>query len=528
MAHDIELHDTARSLVDELTGILGADHVLDGPEERAFYAHDIFSAGEQKPAVVVAPSSLDELTAVARVAAAAGASLVPRGGGMSYTGGYHATREDVVLLDMRRMDRVLDINPTDMTVTVEAGCTWRSLHQALASHGLRTPFWGPLSGISSTIGGGVAQLNAVFGSGLYGTTSDSVIAVTVVTSDGAVLRTGGRDRPFWRHYGPDLTGLFCGDAGALGVKAEITLRLIPTPEHERWASYEFDDVAAVCAAASDIARANLACEIIGFDPGLARVRMRRASMMADAKTLANVVSHQKSLLGGLKEGAKMVMAGRDFLGEAAYSLHVVVEGRTRAGVDAEFAILDQLAQKRGGRAVENSIPKALRANPFTPLNNILGPDGERWAPVHGIVAHSHAETCWREIDALFASMADEFERHGVTVGYLLSTLATTAFLIEPVFLWPEALEPIHEETVEPAHLAKMTRRPANPEATAVVATARAKVIEVFQRHGGTHFQIGRTYPYLASRDEAGGALLAAVKAALDPNGRMNPGALGLE
>ncbi len=540
MASDGVLTAGSNALVDALADAVGAAHVATDEATRDYFAHDIFSRGKARPGVVVAPANTEELVAVAKIAARTGAPLVPRGGGMSYTGGYQSDREDTILLDLTRMNRVLNIDPVNMTVTVEAGCTWMALNAALEDHKLRTPFWGPLSGVSSTIGGGVAQQNAFFGAGLHGTTSESVLAMKLVLADATVLDTAGvvapvaaEDGPtgrtaFFRHYGPDLTGLFCGDAGALALKAEITLRLIPAPQAERWGSYEFDDAAGACAAASAIGRANLACEVFGFDPNLARLRMRRASLMSDAKTLAKVVQGQRNILGGLKEGARMVMAGREFLGDASYSLHVVVEGRTEAGVEAEFAIVNALAQEAGGRVTENTIPKVIRANPFTPLNNILGPDGERWVPVHGIVSHAQAQSCWAELDALFAARADVFEQHGVLTGYLITTLATTGVLIEPVFLWPEALEAVHEATVERDHLAKLPRHQPNPEATAVVADARKAVVEVFKRHQAAHFQIGRTYPYLESRDAPSRALLSALKAALDPDGRINPGALGLE
>jgi hypothetical protein len=169
----------------------------------------------------------------------------------------------------------------------------------------------------------------------------------------------------------------------------------------------------------------------------------------------------------------------------------------------------------------------LRASPFTPLNNILGPDGERWVPVHGVVALSDAAPCQKAIAELFEGYRARFEAAGVYTGMMLTSLSTNAFLIEPVFFWPEAREAIHEATVEPGMLAKLQRHEANPAATALVAEARKGVIGVFQRFGAAHFQIGRTYPWLESRDPAAQALARALKAHLDPDGRLNPGGLGL-
>jgi FAD/FMN-containing dehydrogenase len=322
-----------------------------------------------------------------------------------------------------------------------------------------------------------------------------------------------------------MTGLFLGDAGALGVKTEAAFRLIRMPEHEGWLSFSFSEAAPCIAAMSDIARAGLGCEVFGFDPNLARVRMKRASLLADAGALLKVVGAQKSLFEGLREGAKIALAGRGFLDGADYSLHAVAEGRSKAGVDHDLAAIRKIVADHGGEEVENTIPKVIRANPFTPLNNILGPRGERWAPVHGIVRHSDAGACFAAIEAYFQSLAAEFEQGQIVTGYLTTTMSTNGFLIEPVFFWPEDRFEIHDATVEPGYLAKMPRHASNPGATASVIKARQGVVDVFARFGAAHFQVGRSYPLAQSRTPEARAMLTAVKRALDPNNIKNPGAL---
>ena len=101
--------------------------------------------------------------------------------------------------------------------------------------GMRTGYWGPLSGVNATIGGALSQNSAFFGSALHGTVADSVLGVTVVLANGEIVTTGSGARngaaPFTRHGGPDLTGIFLGDNGAFGVKVAATLRLLPRPQH---------------------------------------------------------------------------------------------------------------------------------------------------------------------------------------------------------------------------------------------------------------------------------------------------------
>lgn len=520
------------ALYRRLETLVGAERVSRDPAECALVSQDVYEEAAHAAACVVEPRGTVELAQVVAAATAAGRAVIARGGGMSYTAGYLPVEPGTVMLDLRRMSRIVSIDETDMTVTVEAGCTWAALHEALAERGLRTPFWGPLSGLASTVGGGLAQNNAFFGAGIWGPSADSVLALAVVLADGSVLETGSASTvdgiPFFRHYGPDLTGLFLGDTGALGIKAEATLRLIPLPEAEGYASFEFADRERTARAMSAIARANVACELFGFDPGLQRVRMKRASLAADFKSLAGVVKRQKSLASGVKEAAKIALAGRRFADEAAHSVHAVVEGRHRSAVDADLALLREIAREHGGKEVENTIPKVVRATPFTPLNNMIGPEGERWAPIHGIVPHSRAVETWDAVQQVFDDMADAFDRHGITTGYLVTTLATTGFLIEPVFYWPESLLALHREAIEASHLAKIEEFAPNAGATAAVAAARRKVAEIFLAHGAAHFQIGKAYLYREGRKPAAWALLEALKSAVDPRRRINPGSLGLE
>jgi FAD/FMN-containing dehydrogenase len=513
-----------------LGGIVGAEHVRSDAASIALNSADIFSAGPTPVQLVVSPRSLDEVSGTVAAIAAAGFAIAPRGAGMSYTGGYIPVVERTVSLDMSRMNRILAVSPEDMTVTVEAGCSWSALHDKLAPLGLRTPFWGPMSGLVSTIGGGLSQLNAMLGGGRYGTSSESVVALTIVLADGRLLRTGARgadgDTPFYRHYGPDVTGLFCGDCGAFGIKAEITFRLMRMPAHEGYASFSFKTGRGLILAMAEIARAGIASETCAFDPGLTRVRLARASLANDVKTLGAVIGHQKSFYKGLVEAGKVALGGRSFVGVEDYSLHVICEGRSAAGVDADLAEARRIAAAQSGTEIENTIAKVIRAVPFPPLNSVLGPAAERWAPVHGLAPLSQAPAILAEIETLFADLAEPFERAGVTTGYLFTSVSTNALIIEPVFYWPDERLPIHEVAIEPAHLAKLPILPPNPAATAVVVEARRRLIELFQKTGCGHYQIGRTYPYRASRDRATLDLLDDLKAHFDPAGRINPGVLG--
>jgi len=515
-----------------LKQVLGAENLSTENAARYLFSQDIWSTGERAD-FIISPENTQQLSEAVKIAARGQVRLNPRGGGMSYTKGYTPSKNKTGILDFSRMDKITEINTDDMYVSVQAGCTWKTLYEALKPLGVRTPFWGPLSGIHSTIGGGLSQNNAFFGAGTYGTSTQSVTSITVVLADGTIVKTGTAGtrnaKPFYRHYGPDLTGLFMGDAGALAYKAEVTFRLIPLPQAEGSASYEFDEREGWALAQVEMGRLGLACELFGFDPNLQAVRMKRASLAADVKSLTNVITKQKGgLLKGLKEGAKVALAGRSYMNDVAYSAHFIVEGHSDAEIASKIKTLKDISERHGGREIENSIPKIMRANPFTPLNNILGPQGERWVPIHGLVAMSDGQQCLADIEALFSSLKNRFDELEVTTGYLLTTLETNAFLIEPVFIWPEEIWPIHEQTVEPSVLKRIKRFETNPQATDVVKEARQGILDIFSKYGAAHFQIGRTYPYRENRDETAWDFLDNIKSLLDPNRTINSGALGLD
>lgn len=518
------------SPADALRAALGQEVVSTDPTLLELYGQDIWKIS-RRPVAVLRPTETAGLSRALAETARLNLPVAPRGGGMSYTGGYVSDAGPVALIDLSRMDRVLHVDVEAMTVTVEAGCTWKTLLETLKPQGLRTPFWGPLSGVSSTIGGGLSQLNAVFGAGHWGTTSESVVGLTVALADGRLVSTGARrkadGRTFYRHYGPDLTGLFCGDSGALGVKAEITLRLMRTPAHEAHGSFAFDTADQALAATAEISRAGVAADMFGFDPALAAMRLKRASLLQGVKALGAIATSGGDLFKGMAAAARTAVAGRGFLGADDWSIHLTAEARSGPGADADLAEARRLCLGLGGREVEASIPRVVRSSPFTPLNNVLGPDGERWVPVHGLVALQDGPAAYRAIMARFEALRPRFEAGGVQTGMMLTGLSTNALLIEPVFVWPEQRRALHEATVEPHVLIKLPRYGENPEVTALIAEARVAAIDAFTEVGAAHFQIGRTYPWLDSLDEGSRCLIRAIKAELDPTNRMNPGVLGL-
>ena len=147
-------------LLQALRQLCGADAVAVDEPARRLAAHDVFVEVPLWPAAVVTPRSVSDLaSAVARITEA-GLAVAPRGGGMSYTGGY-LPRQAFVCIDLSKLTRIVSLNVADMYITVEAGCTWAQVREALLGSGLTTPYSGPLSGLRATVGGALSQ-NSMF------------------------------------------------------------------------------------------------------------------------------------------------------------------------------------------------------------------------------------------------------------------------------------------------------------------------------------------------------------------------------
>lgn len=371
----------APSIVERLRQIVGNDHVLDGPEDRRFFSSDVYRPADHLVECVLQPGSRDELSESVRTATAAGYVVIPRGGGLSYTDGYLPVRRNSIVVDMRRLDRIIEINTEDMYVTVECGATWESLYTALKAKGVRTPYFGPLSGLRSVVGGALSQNSIFFGSGLHGTAVESCLGLEVVLADGRVIKTGSaatpyNPSPFFRTYGPDLTGIFLADTGALGFKVRATLRLIPYPAVSLFASFAYETYDQIANAMSEISRQGLASECFGFDPYLQGQRLKREGLLKDFQRLASVARSGRSMLDGVKEAAKVAFHGRRMFEGVDYSMHIVVDGRDEATAQSAMAAVKAIAG-REGREIEASLPKIMRATPFVAPNSMLGPEGQR-------------------------------------------------------------------------------------------------------------------------------------------------------
>jgi len=478
----------------------------------------------------VRPGSSEAMAAATAAATAAGYSVIGRGGATSYTGGLVPDRENSLIVDTSALNRIVEINRDDMYVTVEAGVTWKTLHEALKDTDVRTPFWGPLSGGQATVGGSVSQNAILWGSTGHDVSAASVLGLEVVLADGTILETGSAAaglKPFFRNYGPDLTGLFLGDTGALGIKTKVTLRLMRRPAEVGFLSFNFDERSKMSRAMTAIARQGIASSCFGMDPMLQYQRIKRASMLQGVKALKGVVSTAASTFSGIRDAMRIAVAGKRFIDENGFSLHVIVDGDSTAALRSKLETARDICLEEGSE-IENSVPSMLYGDPFVAMSSAIGPDGERWAPMHGLFALSDGDAAWARIENLFDDYAERFDEHGIIVGFLLAVVSSTVFVVEPVFYWPGPRTAWSEGMLTKAELAKYKDFPNDPEVTKTVVEARDALNELFDELGAAHLQIGKKYHYRQHLQQPALDLLEAIKSAVDPERLMNPKSLGLD
>ena len=521
--------NNAGAIADKLASVAGHENTLTDSESLSFYSTDVYRQADILACAVVRPGSVEELQAVVRCCASAGCPMVTRGGGASYTDGYLPVEPNTVCIDVSRLTRI-DVNEADMYVTVEAGVTWAELYDVLKARGLRTPFWGPFSGLAATVGGSMSSYAVNYGSGLYGVSAESVTCMDIVLANGELLSTGSAggegSSAFFRFYGPDLTGIFTGDAGAFGIKARISMRLMHRPPAFQACSFGFPTGEQTLEAMMAIAKLGVVSQNFGLDPRQQKTALTRMESASPVDAARAVFASARNPLDGALQVAKMGLAGRDFLKNASYSAHFSVEGLSDAEAKAKIAEVRKIGMAYGVE-VANSIPTYFNAEPFMELLPILGPNGERWKPTHGIIPFSRLLAHHQEFEKLVEEYRSRMQLARVQLTRMLMFFSTNGFIYEPTFLWEDSQSIYHQRVYPAKLLPSVPTHPENPEGRALVSEIKHRLSELCLRNGACHMQIGKDYPYLESRKPAMAGLVHQIKDALDPRGLMNPGALGL-
>ncbi|MDQ6922972.1 MAG: FAD-binding protein [Pseudomonadota bacterium] len=327
--------DIVAELVTRLSGDFG-ERAVTTHAVREHHSHGEGLADAALPDVVVFPHSNEEVAAIVRLCHLARVPVIAFGVGTSLEG-HVAALYGGVCVDLSQMNRLLEVNAEDLDCRVQAGVTREQLNAELKGTGLFFPID---PGANATIGGMAATRASGTNAVRYGTMRENVLGLTVVTADGRIVKTGGRARKSSAGY--DLTRLFVGAEGTLGVITEIQLRLYGVPEAIQAAVCQFPDLASavntvIIAMQTGINVARI--ELLDEVQMEASIRYSKLEGFAAKPTLFFEFHGSEA---GVREQSVAMQAASDEFGGSAYQWATKTEDRTRlwkARHDAYYAAL---------------------------------------------------------------------------------------------------------------------------------------------------------------------------------------------
>ena len=483
-------------LSDEL-GRLGVP-VSHDPADRTMYSRDLFprhhmavragKVAEHPPLAIVWPRSPDEVVRIVRFAIESGAALVPFGAGSGVCAGVLPTRNAIVV-DLKRMSAVRDLDRRARTVTVEAGAMGLPFEEGLAREGLTLGHF-PSSILCSTVGGWVAARSAGQASGLYGKIEDMVVALECVTGRGELARLVHRPN------GPSLVPLVVGSEGTLAIVTAAKLRLHRAPTVRGFAAWSLPSMRAGWEAMRELFQSGLRPAVLRlydpFDAKLARsgrVRRRGGGPGGGTAALRRLLAHP-ALFNELLETRAAAAA----LGGAL--LVAVFDGQDEA-VLAEVARARAIVERAGAK-YEGETP------------------ARKWLIQRYAVSYRQAPLFARGLFVDTMEVAAPWSRLGELYDGVRAAIGANAFVMA------------HMSHAYPDGCCIYFSFAGNgevPRYDAIWRDALAAAAEA----GGTiahHHGVGRSKaPRLGAELGRGLDVQRAVKRAFDPHGILNPGAL---
>ncbi|CCH42065.1 putative D-lactate dehydrogenase, mitochondrial [Wickerhamomyces ciferrii] len=212
----------------------------------------------QRPKLIVYPKDTEQVSGVLKISHKYKVPIVPFSGGTSLEGQFIASRSGITI-DLNRLDKVLELNEDDLDVVVQPSVPWQDLNEYLSPYGL---MFGPDPGPGAQIGGMIGTSCSGTNAARYGTMKDNVLGLTVVLADGTIVKT--KKRPRKSSAGYNLTGLFVGSEGTLGIVTEATLKLHVKPEEETVAVINFDTIKDATNSVSSIVRKGIQVNAVEF------------------------------------------------------------------------------------------------------------------------------------------------------------------------------------------------------------------------------------------------------------------------
>lgn len=241
-----------KTVLKRLAAIVGKENVFDQKSDRITHSYDA-TGKSYLPDVVVYAGSAAEVSEVMKLANRYLIPVLPRGAGSGFTGGTLPVQGGIVLV-LTRMDRILTIDTENLVAVVEPGVVTAELQRQVEKQGLFYPP-DPASKEFCTMGGNVAECAGGPRCVKYGVTKDYIMGLEVVTPTGEIIRTGGKTLK--NVVGYDLTKLFVGSEGTLGIVTRIVVKLLPKPEAKKTMLVQFSTIDGAARGVSEIIRAKI-------------------------------------------------------------------------------------------------------------------------------------------------------------------------------------------------------------------------------------------------------------------------------
>jgi alkyldihydroxyacetonephosphate synthase len=421
------------------------------------------------PAAVIFPSCTEDVATVLAWATETGTAVIPRGAGSGVCGGAQAQAGSVVL-DLSRLNEITGLDLVSQVVDVQAGLRGDQLEDALAAEGLTVGHY-PQSAAISTVGGWIAASSAGQASAGFGAIEDVLLGLTAVLPNGEILRCPPVPRSA---AGPDLRRLLVGSEGTLAVVTEATLACHVRPTGWEWQAFGFGSFLAVADGLREVVRAGTGAAVIrGYDE-------------TDAALSFSSLGHPGGCVALLGFPAGL------------------------AGAQARMSLARELMHRAGAADLEASYGahwQQHRNDSVGLYQQIMGP--ERAVGPGVIVDTVEVAGLWSAVPRLYAGVRDALAAHCEAVGCHLSHLYTSGSSLYFTFLVRGA----DDRDVEARYLAAWQQ---------AMASCTAAGGTITHHHG-----VGRLKAeFLAAElGPAGTDVLKRIKAALDPDGILNPGAL---
>jgi len=450
----------------KLRAAVGPENVLDADLDRFGYSYDssfIPLLPANSPELVVRPGTTAEVSAVMAIANEHAIPVTPRGAASGRTGGSIPVRGGISLA-LDRMTNILELDERNMMVTVEPGVRTIDLYNHCAAKGLFYPP-DPASWKMSTIGGNIAENAGGMRAVKYGVTSNYVMGLEVVLADGRVINTGGK--AIKNVTGYNLTSLFTGSEGTLGIITKILLRLIPMPKARNTLQLMFPSLDDACATIHGMLQA-------GVVPA--------AAELMDEMSIQAVARHRKMAIDPAIEACVIIE----------------IDGEDAAALDRQAAAIDRIA--RGFGVAEVRIAASPQeADDIWAIRRGLSSAIGAMAPVRMGEDISVPRDAFPEIVRRIKKIAEKYAIPIAVYGHAGDGNLHPSVLCD--LANPEEAERVHKVVDE------------------IFAAALAVGGTLSGEHG-----IGMTKRrYIADAlGEHGVATLKAVKSALDPKGILNP------